>query len=131
MAGGRPRKEIDKTEFEKLCALQCTYTEICAWFDVTDKTLNTWCHREYGKSFSEIFAVKREKGKTSLRRYQFQLAQKNASMAIFLGKNYLGQTDVIEQNVNVVSDDMREQVKMLIDGIDERTGDQNTETDPV
>ena len=35
----RPRKEIDQNEFEKLCALQCTQEEICAWFDVTDKTL--------------------------------------------------------------------------------------------
>jgi hypothetical protein len=92
----RPRKEIDKEEFEKLCALQCTYTEICAWFDVTDKTLNTWCKRVYDMSFSEIFAIKREKGKISLRRSQFQLAQKNAPMAIFLGKNYLGQRDSIE-----------------------------------
>ncbi|HSE24819.1 MAG TPA: hypothetical protein VLB68_24370 [Pyrinomonadaceae bacterium] len=28
-----------------------------------------------------------------LRRAQFNLAKKNASMAIFLGKNYLGQSD--------------------------------------
>ena len=38
-AGGRPRAEIDQTAFEKLCALQCTRSEICSWFNVTDKTL--------------------------------------------------------------------------------------------
>lgn len=32
----------------------------------------------------------------SLRRIQMKLAEKNASMAIFLGKQYLGQRDVVE-----------------------------------
>ena len=89
----RPLKEIYQTEFEKLCALQCTREEICAWFDVTDKTLSGWCNRVYGEGFSAIYAKKREKGKISLRRAQFQLAQKSAAMAIFLGRNYLGQKD--------------------------------------
>lgn len=41
-------------------------------------------------------AAKREgqvRGKMSLRRKQFALAEKNANMAIFLGKNYLDQKD--------------------------------------
>lgn len=92
----RPKKEIDKTDFEKLCALQCTQEEICSWFDVTDKTLQAWCKRTYKKGFSEVYAKKREKGKISLRRAQFRLAEKNAAMAIFLGKNYLGQSDKVE-----------------------------------
>ena len=33
----------------------------------------------------------------SLRRYQFQLAQKNTAMAIWLGKQYLGQRDIVHQ----------------------------------
>ena len=90
-AGGRPPKQIDQTEFEKLCALQCTQSEICDWFDVTDKTLCGWVRRTYGKSYSEVYALKRQKGLISLRRAQFKLAEKNAAMAIFLGKNYLGQ----------------------------------------
>lgn len=100
----RPKKEIDKTDFEKLCALQCTQEEICSWFDVTDKTLQSWCKRTYKKGFSEVYAKKREKGKISLRRAQFRLAEKNAAMAIFLGKNYLGQTDRQEQIVTTVED---------------------------
>lgn len=71
---GRPKKEINKEEFEKLCALQCTQVEICSWFDVTDKTLESWCKREYKQSFSEVFSKKRGKGKVSLRRTQFRLA---------------------------------------------------------
>ena len=97
---GRPKKEIDKTEFEKLCALQCTYKEICAWFEITDKTLNSWCKATYEKTFSDVFAEKAERGKISLRRKQFQIAEKNAAMAIFLGKNYLGQSD---KNETIIS----------------------------
>lgn len=92
---GRPRKEIDQTNFEKLCGLQCTKEEICGFFDVTDKTLENWCKRTYKAGFSEVFAQKRGAGKISLRRYQFELAKKNANMAIFLGKNYLGQRDSV------------------------------------
>lgn len=93
MAGGRPQKEIDKKIFESLCGLQCTMQEILAVLDISDKTLSGWCRRTYGKSFSEIFAIKRQLGFISLRRTQFKLAEKSAAMAIFLGKQYLGQTD--------------------------------------
>lgn len=102
--GGRPKKKIDQEQFEKLCELQCTQEEICGWFDTTDKTLTSWCKQTYGVSFSEIYNKKREKGKISLRRAQFQLATKSAAMAIFLGKNYLGQTDRIEQIVTQIED---------------------------
>lgn len=91
--GGRPLKQIPQDEFEKLCALQCTKEEICGFFSTTDKTLESWCKRTYKKGFSEIFREKRGTGKISLRRMQFQLAKKSAAMAIFLGKNWLGQTD--------------------------------------
>lgn len=110
----RPRKEVDRGEFEKLCGLQCTKQEICSWFDITDKTLETWCKREYKAGFSEVFSQKRGIGKISLRRAQFQLAQKSAAMAIFLGKNYLGQTDrqeIVAGNTG--------QLASLIDGLKE------------
>lgn len=102
---GRPRKEINKTEFEKLCFLQCTRSEFCTWFDVNEDTLNRWCKENYdGKTFSAVFKEKRENGLISLRRTQFQLAEKSPAMAIFLGKNLLGQTDKMEQTVNDVSE---------------------------
>ena len=97
----RPRKEIDQKQFENLCGLQCTLEEICSWFDVTDKTLDSWCKRTYHASFSEVFKKKRGAGKISLRRSQWQLAAKNASMAIWLGKQYLGQRDQIETTVAI------------------------------
>lgn len=87
---------IDKKQFEKLCQLQCTLLEICDYFDVEDDTLNNWCKKTYRKTFSEVFKVKRGKGQISLRRMQWQQAEKNATMAIWLGKQYLGQRDNIE-----------------------------------
>ena len=89
----RPRKEIDQKQFENLCGLQCTLEEICGWFDVCTDTLETWCKRTYNRGFSEVFAQKRGAGKISLRRSQWRLAEKNANMAIWLGKQYLGQKD--------------------------------------
>lgn len=96
---GRPRKEIDKQEFEKLCHLQCTKFEIAAWFDISEDTLETRVKEFYGETFSAVFAKKRGKGKIALRRHQMQMAEKSAAMAIFLGKNYLGQRDNLDQNI--------------------------------
>lgn len=91
--GGRPRAEINQNEFEKLCGLQCTKEEICGWFSITDKTLERWCKDTYNRGFSDVFREKRQRGKIALRRSQFQLAEKSASMGIWLGKQYLGQHD--------------------------------------
>lgn len=110
----RPRKEINKTEFEKLCGLQCTKEEICGWFDVTDKPLENWCRNEYGRGFSDVFAEKRGIGKISLRRAQFRLAEKSAAMAIFLGKNYLGQTDQPDRH----DPEALKQARELLEGIE-------------
>lgn len=104
MPAGRPRKEIDRKEFEKLCGLQCTVEEIAAWFDCSVDTIERWCEREYERKFAEVFAEKRSYGRISLRRTQWQLAEKNASMAIFLGKNYLGQRDAVDMSVDMTTD---------------------------
>lgn len=104
MAAGRPRKEIDKNSFEKLCGLLCTLDEIAGFFNCSPDTIERWCKREYKANFAEVFKRYSAAGKISLRRYQFKLAEKSAAMAIFLGKNYLGQSDKIEQVVTNVED---------------------------
>lgn len=111
----RPLKEINQKAFENLCGLLCTQEEICSFFDVTDKTLSGWCRRTYGKSFSEIYRIKSVQGKISLRRYQLQLAQKSAAMAIFLGKNWLGQKDAPVEVTHTASpiDQITEQIFKL------------------
>lgn len=111
---GRPPKKIDKKIFENLCAIQCTEKEICGCFDCCEDTLNSWCKKNYKDddgnpmTFSDVFKQKREKGKASLRRSQWKLAEKSATMAIWLGKQYLDQKDEVaveqKETVTVVID---------------------------
>ena len=107
----RPRKEIDTEAFKKLCGLQCTLNEIAGFFDCSEDTIEAWCKRELKVIFSEAFKTYSAPGKISLRRTQFKLAEKNASMAIFLGKNYLGQRDHIEIEDTAALDKLDEILK--------------------
>ena len=100
---GRPRIDIDREQFQKLCAIQCTLDEISSWFKCSPDTIERWCARELSMSFAEAFKTWSADGKISLRRNQFRMAEHNVSMAIWLGKQYLGQKD--QQDIKVVADD--------------------------
>ena len=89
----RPQKKIDRTEFEKLCGLQCTLEEIAGFFECSPDTVERWCKRELGLRFADVYKKYSGFGKISLRRNQLKLSEKNATMAIWLGKQWLGQTD--------------------------------------
>ena len=91
---GRPPIEIDQEQFEKLCEIQCTLEEIANVLKCSMDTVERWCKRTYEMSFAEAFKKYSATGKMSLRRNQFKLAETNATMAIWLGKQYLGQRDV-------------------------------------
>lgn len=123
----RPRKEISQRQFEHACSLQCTKSEICAFFDVTDKTLENWCKRTYKKGFSEVFAEKRQIGRMSLRRSQMKMAETNPTMAIWLGKQYLGQRDNRDVTLKqVISQEAINEVEEFMNGESE---DDSFETD--
>ena len=100
---GRPTIEIDREQFQKLCSIQCTLSEIAGWYRCSEDTVERWCKRELGMTFAEAFKIWSADGKMSLRRIQFRMAETNPSMAIWLGKQYLGQKDV--QDVIVTGDD--------------------------
>ena len=92
---GRPpgsiKADLDIKELEKLAALHCTYEEAAAWLGVTKRTFITYMERE---EVRDAWERGQGRGRVSLRRIQYQLAEKgNAPMAIFLGKNLLGQRD--------------------------------------
>lgn len=101
----RPRIEIDKRDFEKLCGIQCTLEEIAGFFSCSEDTIERWCKREYNRGFAEVYAQKRGLGRISLRRAQFRMAETNTSMAIWLGKQYLGQKEQQEVAVSTNIDD--------------------------
>lgn len=96
---GRPYKHIDKTIFENLCNIQCTVDEICSVLEICKDTLEDWSKREYNLPLSTVLKNKSSGGKASLRRTQWKLAQKYPNMAIWLGKQYLDQRDIIDTTV--------------------------------
>lgn len=92
---GRPKKVIDYHAVENLASIMCTQEEIANYLDLSVRTL------QRDEEFSRIYKKGLDKGKMSLRRKQFQMSDKNPTMAIWLGKQYLGQTDVMRQEIKV------------------------------
>jgi hypothetical protein len=90
---GRPPKDIDWKIFEELCHIQCTQIEIASALRIALSSLKERAERQYEDDFPTIYKRFADGGKASLRRIQFHLAKKSAGMAIFLGKQYLGQKD--------------------------------------
>lgn len=103
---GRPNIEIDYKQAEGLGSIQCSLSECAAVLDIDENTLKN------DSKFMTLWRKGKEKGKKSLRRTQFELAQQNATMAIWLGKQYLGQTEKQEisanQAVTIISDVKKE-----------------------
>lgn len=90
----RPKIEVNWPEVDKLCALQATHSEISQFLGISEDTLSRRCKEDHKISFADYIEQKRGVGKVSLRRSQWLLAQKgNATMLIWLGKQYLGQRD--------------------------------------
>ena len=92
--GGRPRKEIDYPKLEALCKIQCTGEECASVLQIDYDTLNNALKRDGYGGFSEYLKRHSSSGKASLRRLQWKAAEAlNTAMLIWLGKQYLGQTD--------------------------------------
>ncbi len=83
--------EIDWETVKKLCIIQCTRDEISAFLEVSHDTLLCAAKRDFGCVLVDKLREWRKGGNCSLRRKQWKLCDTSASMAIFLGKNYLKQ----------------------------------------
>ena len=113
---GRPQIELDKKTFVDLVGLGCLQDEICWFFrdergkPISEDTLTRWCKREFGMTFAEY---RNQNGamamKIKLRRNQLKLSETSAAMAIWLGKQILGQME----NPNDMAD--KEPVRIVID----------------
>lgn len=94
---------VDAGDFavlENLLKIQCTQEECCAFFEIDHKTLDARILEYYGIKFSQLSALKRDAGKISLRRTQYQKALSgNVPLLIWLGKQYLGQREKYEELV--------------------------------
>lgn len=101
---GAKIKDIDFRDFEKCCQMQCTQEEIAGWFEIDEETLVRRVTEHYNKSFSEVYKKYSAGGKCSLRRRQFRRAQNgDRVMMIWLGKQYLGQSEKVEQKVTEIN----------------------------
>lgn len=89
----KPKIRVKVSDVERLAKLQCTPREVAAFLGIRVGT--------FRKLLEEDPDIKRgwERGKQmgliSLRRKQMRLAGSNATMGVFLGKNYLGQKDTV------------------------------------
>ena len=118
--GGRPPAiQADAKTLKVIRGLgeiQATTRECAAVMGVSHQTLIATFQRL--PELARAYEAGKEEGKVSLRRTQFRLAQTNAAMAIFLGKNILDQTDKQDITANVTQDvnvtDARSKLEHLI-----------------
>lgn len=86
---GRPKKEIDYEQVERLASVGCTIKEISAIMQISEAVLYADAH------FSEFHKRGLENLRMSLRRQQVKKAidENNTTMQIWLGKQLLGQSE--------------------------------------
>lgn len=98
---GRPKKILTEEALkliESLARIMCTEQEIADCLNTTTDTLH---NDENNEVFRNAIKKGQSQGKQSLRREQWKLAQRgNASMLIWLGKQWLGQTDKVENTTS-------------------------------
>lgn len=105
----RPKFKIDYEAVEKLASIQCTQQEIASFLGCSVDTL------QRDETFCGLYKKGLESGKMSLRRIQFKLAEKNPTMALWLGKQYLGQKDIVENNIT--SNGILNELKEALDNV--------------
>lgn len=101
--GGRGRRVLipDATTLKvlrTLARIQASTREFASALEVSEHTF-----LKFKEEFPEVADAciwASDAGRVSLRRKQFALASKNAAMAIFLGKNYLGQADHTDMRIS-------------------------------
>ena len=102
---GRPKIEIDFEKVDALCAVFCNCEEIVSILKFDMKVSYDTVERRIKEQFDITFAeyVKQKQmafAKPKLRKAQFDCAMSgNATMLIWLGKQYLGQVDRQEMKI--------------------------------
>lgn len=106
---GRPKivwSDKQYASLEYMALIHCTQKEMAGVMHVDEDTLNRLIKVRYDCSFSEFYERYSANGNMSLRRAQFKSAEAgNTSMQIWLGKQWLGQTDHQEIAISSHDDD--------------------------
>ncbi len=113
MAGGRPKKQIDYKMVATLAEAFCTQDEIASHLNVSTRTL------QRDAEFCRIYKQGIDKVKVSLRRRQLASAMSGSNtMLIWLGKQYLGQSDKVETKDETVNNEMANAITRLAAKLD-------------
>lgn len=90
----------DWEKIENACEIQCTGEEIAGIMGFSYDTLERKIKEKFGMSAADWIKSKSQGGRASLRRLQWKSANNgNTSMLIWLGKQYLGQTDKNDMSI--------------------------------
>ncbi len=92
---GRRPIEVDFTALEGMCRIMCTLSEVAGVLNVSADTIERRCKEHYEETFAEVYKKHSAQGLMSLRRSQLRMAETNATMAIWCGKQYLNQRDSV------------------------------------
>jgi hypothetical protein len=108
----RPKLKLDESLIERLAAIHCPLIEIAAALNVHPDTLRD--------RYSTLIDKGRAKGKQTLRRIQWDAAQKgNVVMMIWLGKQLLGQSDKVEtENKTIVDVNVNQRAETILSEIE-------------
>lgn len=89
----KPYKEISPLVIEGLAAIGCTDSDIAAELNISTDTIGRR-KKDNANGFNDAYERGKGKGRVSLRRLQWQKAKEgNITMLIWLGKQYLDQSD--------------------------------------
>ena len=96
--GGRPQAVIEYSKLDAMCAIHCTGEECAAILGMDYEVMNRALKRDGHGGFKDYFTQKGASGKMSLRRKQYDQAMSgNSTMLIWLGKQWLSQSDKHEE----------------------------------
>ena len=104
---GRPKIEVDEELLASLAGIGCTTLEMASILGCSKDTLE--------RRFAALIEKGRSEMKRSLRRTQLRLAEEgNAAMAIWLGKQLLGQHEPkVQIDVNKLDSDIERELAAL------------------
>ena len=130
-------KPLTDKDFQKLLnmvRIQCTMEECCSVLEMSDTTLNRRLKEMNYNNFEDLYKRHNDEGRMSLRRMQWQAAEKgNSTMLVWLGKQYLNQKDKSEVHANIeqqhvidltrIPDDQLDAIEKAFNRIEDRTGE--------
>lgn len=129
---GRPLTEIDKADFENLLEIGADAEQVRAWFARKTKTptlnhttIYRFCIREYGVSFAQLAAERKQICKTRVMMDFYKKCPHSDTLLIFAMKNICGwRSDPVHTDTETL-----ERARQLLSALDTVIGDKSRVAD--